>query len=193
MSSARTCRLCKSSVGIPGAFVSCACRVAGEHRLHLLSGQAHRVASRARTCAFSPHSPCAEDLCSDSAWPRWRLTVPCGSATSSSEEEVAGQRRPQVRLPADGGYRDTVTKQRECAVAGAGEVQEARSAGPVLDHLVDSVRRESALLAKPQPRIGRVCGTARMYRARPWSRSTAPSHVGPLAMMCTTRDRRTLS
>ena len=33
--------------------------------------------------------------------------------TSGSEEEVVEQHRPLVRLPADGGYRDTEAKQRE--------------------------------------------------------------------------------
>src|SRR6266568_1412026 len=40
-----------------------------------------------------------------------------GSATNGSEEEVVGQRRSQVRFPADGGYRDTETKQRQSAEA----------------------------------------------------------------------------
>ena len=42
-----------------------------------------------------------------------RLTLFTSSATSGSEEKVVEQRRPQVRLPTDGGYRDTETKQRE--------------------------------------------------------------------------------
>ena len=58
-------------------------------------------------------------------------------------------------------------------------------ATPVLDHLVDAARRESTLLAEPQPRDrpragarhGRGC--TGQCRARPWSRWAGPSHVGP--------------
>ena len=51
------------------------------------------------------------------SWPALEGGSPVSgrSATIGSEEEVAEQRRPQVRLPADGGDRDTITKQREPA------------------------------------------------------------------------------
>jgi len=72
-----------------------------------------------RWCGFSPHSPCSVVPLLQLACAAGRLTRFASSATSGSEEEVVEQRRPQVRLPADGGYRHTETKQKECAESSA--------------------------------------------------------------------------
>ena len=69
---------------------------------------------------------------------------------------------------------------------------------PILDHLVDAARRESALLAEPEPRVGRVW-VRRAGSDVPINVARGLGPVGrtisrrPFAMIRRTRDRRSTS